>query len=63
LQLALVDARGTELRFDILRKGPKGYSAVRRKAGWLKSAVFGHEFQLTQRTDELGHPKYTLAVR
>jgi Uma2 family endonuclease len=59
----LVDARREPLRFDILRLTPKGYVATRKQGGWLKSAVFGKSFQLTQQTDPLGYPEYTLAVR
>jgi Uma2 family endonuclease len=59
----LVDARGESIRFDIFRYTPKGYVATRKQAGWLKSAVFGKSFRLSQRVDPLGHPEYTLAVR
>jgi len=59
----LVDARGDEIRFEILRRASKGYKAVRKQAGWIKSTVFGKSFQLTRQDDALGHPEYTLAVR
>jgi Uma2 family endonuclease len=59
----LVDARREPVRFDIFRHTPKGYVATRKQGGWLKSAVFGKSFQLTQETDALGYPDYTLAVR
>jgi Uma2 family endonuclease len=59
----LVDARQEPIRFDIFRRTAKGYTATRKQAGWLKSAVFGKSFQLTQRVNALGHPEYTLAVR
>jgi Uma2 family endonuclease len=59
----LVDARKEPLQFDVLRRGARGYVATRRQAGWLKSAVFGRSFQLTLRTDPLGHPQSTLAIR
>jgi Uma2 family endonuclease len=59
----LVDARKEPLTFEILRHTAKGYIATRKQAGWLKSAVFGKSFQLTQRTDDLGYPEYRLAVR
>jgi hypothetical protein len=36
---------------------------VRKHGGWVKSAVFGKSFRLTEQTDPLGHPEYTLAVR
>jgi Uma2 family endonuclease len=59
----LVDARGDRLDFTILRHGPRGYVAVRKQAGWIKSEVFGKSFRLVRGTDDLGHPVYTLEVR
>jgi Uma2 family endonuclease len=59
----LVDAREAPLSFEILRHTAKGYVAVRQQAGWVKSAVFGMSFRLTQETDELGHPRYALEMR
>src|ERR1051326_1394939 len=59
----LVHARGTSLQFDILRRAAKGYVTTRRKDGWIKSAILGHEFRLTQRTDSPGNPQYTLHVK
>lgn len=60
----LADARGDELGFDLLKHGRKGFTATRRQAGgWLPSAVFGKSFRLTQQTDPLGVPVYSLDVR
>lgn len=59
----LVDARGERPEFSILKHTPLGYVETRKQAGWLKSAVFGKSFRLTQRADELGHPVYSLKVR
>lgn len=60
----LIDARGDGLRFDIYHRGPKGFVAPRRGAGgWLKSQVFARSFRLTQSTDDVGDPRYTLEVR
>ena len=59
----LVDARRAPLRFDIFRHTPRGYVATRKQAGWLRSVVFRKSFQLTQQTDALGFPEFTLAVR
>jgi Uma2 family endonuclease len=59
----LVDARKEPLAFDILKHGAKGYAATRKQDGWVKSAVFGKAFQLTQSPHALGHPQFTLAVR
>jgi Uma2 family endonuclease len=59
----LVDARKTPLTFVILRHGPRGYVAVRKQDGWVKSPVFGRAFRLTQTRDAVGHPEYSLEVR
>jgi Uma2 family endonuclease len=59
----LVDARQEPVRFDIFRRTAKGYTSTSKRDGWLKSAVFGKSFLLTQRLNALGHPEYTLAVR
>jgi hypothetical protein len=59
----LVDARKSPPTFDILRQTAKGYAATRKQDGWIKSAVFQKSFRLTQSTDPLGHPEYTLEVR
>jgi hypothetical protein len=59
----LVDARAQPLQFDLLRHGARGYVATRKQQGWVKSAVFGKSFRLTQRTNPLGHPEYALEVR
>jgi len=59
----LVDARGQAPRFEILRHTPEGYVATEAVDGFLPSAVFGKAFQLTQQTDPLGHPHFTLSVR
>jgi Uma2 family endonuclease len=37
----LVDARKESLQFNVFRPTPRGYVAVRKRDGWLKSAVFG----------------------
>jgi hypothetical protein len=58
-----VDVRGEKLRFDILGRGGRGYLTVRKSSGWIKSAVFGSSFRLTQKPDRLGYPEYTLAAR
>jgi Uma2 family endonuclease len=59
----LVDARGDQPRFDILRWASKGYLSTRPDAGWLKSKVFERSFRLTQESDTLGHPHYVLSVQ
>jgi Uma2 family endonuclease len=59
----LVDVRGQRLDFDILRRASRGYVAVRKKDGWLKSSVFGNSFQLVRDMSEMGYPEYTLMVQ
>jgi Uma2 family endonuclease len=59
----LVDARKEPLRFDIYRHTAKGYVAIRRQAGWLRSAVFGKSFRLTRKVGPLGYPEFVLEVR
>ena len=59
----LVDPTEQPATFELLKLGARGYAAVREQRGWLKSAVFGKSFQLTQEADEDGHPGYRLAVR
>jgi Uma2 family endonuclease len=59
----LVDARKAPPRLELLRHGPRGYVAARKQDGWVRSAVFGKSFRLTQSKDDLGHPEFTLAVR
>jgi Uma2 family endonuclease len=59
----LVDARKEPLKFDILRHTPRGYAAARKQDGWMKSAVFGKSFKLTQGKDDVGDPEFTLSVR
>ena len=59
----LVDARGERLEFQILRHSTRGYTPVRKSAGWLKSAVFSKAFRLTRQLDDLGHPDFTLDVK
>jgi hypothetical protein len=58
----LVDARHDPLSFEILRHTAKGYVATRKQKGWIKSAVFGKSFRLSQHTDGLGYPAYTLEI-
>jgi Uma2 family endonuclease len=59
----LVDARGEEAEFDILKRGPRGYTAIKKQGGWVKSAVFGKSLRLTRTVTALGQPEFTLEVR
>ena len=59
----LVDARGEELQFDILRRTSKSYRRTENKGGWLHSTVFDRSFRLLRTSDPLGHPQYVLEIR
>jgi Uma2 family endonuclease len=60
----LVDGRGDPLRFTIYRRGPKGYVAVRRSDGWLRSPTFGRSFRFVSAGARMGgHPAYRFEMR
>lgn len=59
----LVDARGDEPSFQILRHTGRGYVATRPKNGWLRSDVFHRSFKLTRSMDPLGHPLFALEIQ
>jgi hypothetical protein len=59
----LIDAREDPPRFDICKYGLKGFTAARKSAGWVKSAVLGKSFCLEATRNALGHPDYLLQVR
>jgi hypothetical protein len=56
----IADARGDEPVLTILKRGPRGFTEVRRAGGWLKSSVFGRSFRLTSMPGPGGHPRYKL---
>jgi Uma2 family endonuclease len=58
----LVDARGESLRFELLRRGKKGYVASRPGAKGLRSKVFARFFRLTRTSDPLGKPVFAIHV-
>jgi len=59
----LIDARGKDVRFQILIHGPDGYRKVQEQRGWLRSQVFQRLFRLRRERDRLGNWKYTLEAR
>jgi Uma2 family endonuclease len=59
----LIDARDDNTRFDIFKRGPKGYTASRKADGWVKSSVLVKSFRLTRTEDRHGYPRFTLEVR
>jgi Uma2 family endonuclease len=58
-----IDARRGQLTFDIFTRTKGGYTATPKRAGWIRSAVFGRSFKLSAKSDEIGDPEYTLAVK
>jgi Uma2 family endonuclease len=58
-----IDARGDDIRFDILQRKPTEFVPTRKSAGWVKSAVLGKAFRLTRTETAHGYPRYTLDVR
>jgi Uma2 family endonuclease len=60
----LVDARGSDVAFQILSYGTREYVAVpASRGGWVPSAVFRRKFKLTRTRDRVGVWEYTLHVR
>jgi Uma2 family endonuclease len=59
----LIDARGGEPGFDVYRHAAKGFVAVRRQAGWVRSPLFGKQVRMTRRLLKAGFPNYTLEIR
>jgi Uma2 family endonuclease len=58
-----VDVRQGSASLEIFRRGAKGFVAVRRQSGWLKSPVFGKSFRLAAAKDRRNRPSYQLEVR
>lgn len=60
----VIDARDEDdIQFDIYKRGKKEFTAVRKSGGWVKSAVLGKSFRLTQAEGADGNPDFTLEVR
>lgn len=59
----VIDGRSAPLRFSILRRAAKGYAAVRKSDGWVKSAVLGQSFRFVPGEKQFGHPTYDFEVR
>lgn len=63
-ELWVIDAREEDdIRFDIFKRGRKQFVATKKAAGWVKSAVLGKSFRLTQEEGTDGNPDYTLSYR
>lgn len=59
----LIDARGEEIDFQILVRGPDGYVVTAGRADWQSSPLFGRRFRLTRRRGRMGHWEYTLETK
>jgi len=59
----VIDARSSPLRFDIHKRGAKGFTTVRKLEGWSKSPVLGKSFRLRAIKNALGHPDFSLELR
>ena len=57
-----IDARGDQLKFEILIRGTKGFVPAPRLDGRIKSEVFGKSFALTSRIGQIGIAEFTLDV-
>jgi Uma2 family endonuclease len=59
----LIDARGDDIKFQILHWRKAGYVAATVKDGWQHSRVFGRDFQLVRKRNRRGAWHYTLEVK
>jgi Uma2 family endonuclease len=59
----VVDGREEPLLFTIYRRGPKGYTAVRKSEGWSRSPVLGRSFRFVPHEQKMGFTTYRLEVR
>jgi Uma2 family endonuclease len=58
----LIDARGADIHFQLLRRRARAYAAARPRDGWRRSDVFGRGFRLTRQRDRRDMWQYTLEV-
>ena len=59
----MIDARDpADIRFDILKRSKKEYTAVKKSGGWVKSAVLGKSFRLVRKVTN-NYPRFTLETR
>lgn len=59
----LIDARGEDLKFEILVYAKEDYQSVESKAGWLQSKVFAKKFRLLRIKDPMGNWDYRLKMK
>ena len=58
----LIDCRGEDMRFDVYKRGSKGFTNTRKTAGWVRSAVLGKSFRLVRREPRSGISRYVLEI-
>lgn len=63
LEYWVIDARGDDIQFDIYSRRVKEFVAVRKSAGWLKSAALGKSFRLVRTEMANGYPRFKLETR
>jgi Uma2 family endonuclease len=59
----LVNPLAGQLSFEILRLTSKGYSPVKKVAGWVKSGAFGKSFRLVEEKGDRELAEYNLLVK
>ena len=59
----LIDARGEQVKFQILHWRKAGYVAAANEDGWQHSRVFGRHFRLARKRNRRGGWQYTLEVK
>jgi len=59
----IVDARGAEPEFQILRHSDAGYLPVEAVDGWTASGVFQRQFQIVKQINPLGQPQFVVHTR
>jgi Uma2 family endonuclease len=59
----IVDVRKQRRRFDIYRRGAKGYLLTRKQDGWVYSRVFGRRFRLIRAESDTGLSRFVLEMK
>jgi Uma2 family endonuclease len=59
----LIDARGRDIAFEVLRHTPAEYVSAAGRSGWQRSDVIGRLFRLQRQRGRLGLWRYTLQGR
>ena len=59
----IVDVRGPEIRFEILRHQQEAYEPAPVEEGWTRSGVLQHAFRIEKVNDPLGYPNFIVHVK